>query len=259
MDCNKIQNVMMSLYIDNKLSKKEKSDFEKHIQNCTECSEELEIMKKMLDDVSSLDCDKELPSNYHQNLMSKIEELPKKEQRKNKKTGYKLYSRVAAAFVIVVIFGIIGISNLNLLNNVSQEKSSAPEMAALPERNHIQLDSNKDMGITNIESSESIEESTNGSQYSIMQENTEELIEEDKTLDPNVGIEEKTIASKNTRAKVNNELDNASSQETVNNENIQKEDEKKNYNYIFVIGLFIILSGIAILFNKKIYNSFKNF
>jgi uncharacterized integral membrane protein len=120
MDCTKSQN-LMSLYIDNKLENDEKMIFENHISSCKSCKEELDLLNMIIGNVNELNEEKELPEDFHTNLMVKIDNINKaknhKADRLSKiKNMRKYYTAVAAVFVAVLIFSFIGISNLDKYN-----------------------------------------------------------------------------------------------------------------------------------------------
>ncbi len=100
MECKKCQE-MISLYVDDALTSEEKKQFDAHIAKCSVCQEELEFMQKLLMHVHDLDDEKELPSDFHGNLMDKIDRI----QKTNKVTPMKklnnirrYYSALAAVF-----------------------------------------------------------------------------------------------------------------------------------------------------------------
>lgn len=135
MECKKCQE-MISLYVDDALTSEEKKEFDAHIAECSVCQEELEFMQKLLMHVHDLDDEKELPSDFHGNLMDKIDRI----QKTNKVTPMKklnnirrYYSALAAVFVAVLIFGIIGIANLDKFGNFSMKSEDSVEYSGAPE------------------------------------------------------------------------------------------------------------------------------
>lgn len=116
MDCTKVSSIMSS-YIDDQLSLEEKKMFEEHIANCDSCKEELDFMVNILKDVNDLKDEMELPSDFHENLMVEIDKVKSSRKHTSKITKLnefrKYYTTVAAVFIALLIFGIIGISNLN--------------------------------------------------------------------------------------------------------------------------------------------------
>ncbi|GKX30016.1 hypothetical protein SH1V18_24960 [Vallitalea longa] len=118
MNCDKVLDII-SLYIDEQLSTKEKKAFEEHIASCNKCKEELDFMQNIINDVNDLNEDKELPKDFHKNLMVKIDNTnAAKKKIENKITKLnkfkKYYTAVAAAFVVVVIFGLIRMNNTDM-------------------------------------------------------------------------------------------------------------------------------------------------
>jgi len=71
-NCHKYQE-LMSLYLDNMLSAKEKEEFEKHMESCEECKLELLGLKELMSELNSLP-ELDLPDGFHQRAMAKIKE-----------------------------------------------------------------------------------------------------------------------------------------------------------------------------------------
>ncbi|WP_304942936.1 anti-sigma factor family protein [Vallitalea guaymasensis] len=121
MDCSKVQE-MMSLYIDDQLSKEERKLFEEHIASCEQCKEELDFLQTMINNVNDINEEKELPTDFHKNLMVKIDSTNltdiQAENRINRLNRFtKYYTAVAAVFVIVLVFGFIGKTNINRITD----------------------------------------------------------------------------------------------------------------------------------------------
>lgn len=121
MDCSKVQE-MMSLYIDDELSKEERKLFEEHIANCEQCKEELDFLQTMINNVNDVNEEKELPKDFHGNLLAKIDSINsteiQTENRINRLNRFrKYYTAVAAVFVVVLVFGFIGIANINRMTD----------------------------------------------------------------------------------------------------------------------------------------------
>lgn len=118
MNCDKALD-MISLYIDGQLSAREKKLFEEHIASCSKCKEELEFMQNVINNVNNLDEEKELPKDFHKNLMVKIDSTnTAKKQIDNKIAKLnrfkKYYTAIAAAFAVVVVFGLIKMNNVDM-------------------------------------------------------------------------------------------------------------------------------------------------
>lgn len=132
MECKKCQS-MISLYVDQQLNAEEIKDFEAHIAVCPECKEELEFMQNIMMHVHDLDDERELPSDFHESLMDKIDSIQTKKEATpiNRFTKIrKYYSAFAAAFVAILIFGFIGITNLDNMSKMSkQDETAAPEIS----------------------------------------------------------------------------------------------------------------------------------
>lgn len=73
MNCDRIKELLND-YLDNELTKDERAAFEQHIEKCSECREEVELMQEMLYALHDID-EKELPQGFHQELMDQLDEI----------------------------------------------------------------------------------------------------------------------------------------------------------------------------------------
>lgn len=118
MDCEKAFE-WMSIYLDKQLDKDSSEKLMEHIEHCEHCKKEFELLKSMIERLNNIPL-VELPQGYHEELMKKIQEIPKetviqyptgnKEKRKKKeedkkKWNWKKYSAIAAGFLILVAAG----------------------------------------------------------------------------------------------------------------------------------------------------------
>ncbi|GMQ63381.1 anti-sigma factor family protein [Vallitalea maricola] len=131
MDCSKVQE-MMSLYIDDQLSKEERKLFEEHIASCEQCKEELDFLQTMINNVNDINEEKELPTDFHKNLMVKIDSTNLTERQTENRINSlnrfrKYYTAVAAVFVIVLVFGFVGITNINRITDDELQYESSKE------------------------------------------------------------------------------------------------------------------------------------
>lgn len=96
-------------YIDNELNEEEKLSFEEHIQNCSECSRELEEMKRIVGLCTSLP-QKELPDDFsaelHERLLAVAER--QKSNTVHRAKGFALTRRIAsiAAGVLLIFLAV---------------------------------------------------------------------------------------------------------------------------------------------------------
>lgn len=90
-NCHKYQE-LISLYLDNMLSEKEKEEFEKHMESCEECRLELLGLKALLSELNSLP-ELDLPDGFHQRAMAKLKE------KGAKKPAFSFSFRNFAGFV----------------------------------------------------------------------------------------------------------------------------------------------------------------
>lgn len=73
MNCDRIKELLND-YLDNELTKDERAAFEQHIEKCSDCREEVELMQEMLYALHDID-EKELPQGFHQELMNQLDEI----------------------------------------------------------------------------------------------------------------------------------------------------------------------------------------
>lgn len=114
MKCETISD-LMSAYIDKDLNDIEKTAFEKHIAQCSECREEYELLLEMVLECNRIE-EAELPEGFRQELHEKLT------AEKAKKTGFinkisKSKWKMAAGLVAAVLVVAIGIGSSNLLDN----------------------------------------------------------------------------------------------------------------------------------------------
>ena len=148
MDCEKAFE-WMSIYLDKQLDKDSSEKLMKHIEQCAHCKKEFEMLKSIVEQLNNIPL-VELPQGYHEELMQKIQEIPKetvvqfpvgkKEKEKGKKKWkWKRYSAIAAGFFILVAAGSsislmrMGESNsmsggANMARNQDTAESAPPPM-----------------------------------------------------------------------------------------------------------------------------------
>ncbi len=136
MDCNR-SNELMSLAIDQMLTKEETMAFEAHLESCDTCREDYYLYQSINADLSEIGTEAELPDGFHRTLMKRlgkefvsdeVEESPSKViplwRRINRRT-----MNVAAMFALVVVFALVGVRSLNNVG-VSDESAVMNEMPA---------------------------------------------------------------------------------------------------------------------------------
>jgi len=107
MACNKAQE-WIHLHIDRNLDSSNEALLMAHLEVCDACNKDYEILMSIHQVLHSTD-EVDLPSDFHESLMNKIEKSPKK--RRNILFIKQL--NVAAVIVFVLVFSLIGINNLN--------------------------------------------------------------------------------------------------------------------------------------------------
>ncbi|MBQ4110808.1 MAG: zf-HC2 domain-containing protein [Clostridia bacterium] len=90
----------VNLYLDGLISEKQTEELNKHIKICEKCREEFTVIKNAKKVIDSEE-EKELPANFHKELMTKIAEIKKSDKKIVKFPVFKV-AAVAAAFAITV-------------------------------------------------------------------------------------------------------------------------------------------------------------
>lgn len=131
---------LMSLYIDNELSLQELECFEKHLANCHNCKKDLKDLKQIVILVNNLE-ELELPENYHQQLVSKL--------NSEKNTKFKEFRKYTMASCMLLVFVSLfwfnnNLSESNIDNNIEVDFNRAISSP----QNFVLEESNIDYGIT---------------------------------------------------------------------------------------------------------------
>lgn len=142
----------ISRHFDGDLSQSEENELKKHIESCENCRREFKDMQQIFAELKN-EKQAELPSNFHEELMEKLENqkvVPLKTAKKNK-TNYRKYMAVAASFIALAIVGVSGTKGL-----IKNSTSSANDIARAESADAAALSS--DMGMLTAEagSAESI-------------------------------------------------------------------------------------------------------
>lgn len=109
MNCKETQE-LISAYIDHECSVQEQMLFEKHILTCEECKVEYEMIQSLVNQLGKVE-EVEIPENFHQDLMNKLEMMMPSQKSIWKKINYRS-SVIAAALLILVTLAIFGTSTL---------------------------------------------------------------------------------------------------------------------------------------------------
>lgn len=119
-------NEQMSLSLDNLLSDKEQQALNDHLRDCPQCQEDYALYQSIYDGLGAIE-EVPLPDDFHDNLMSKIHGLsPRAEGASSTAEAVKTpevipfhkrfinrrYGNVAAVFVLVVVFALVGVTTL---------------------------------------------------------------------------------------------------------------------------------------------------
>ena len=138
MDCDYAKK-LISLYIDNEMDEKERSEFEEHISSCEACRNELNAISETVKLLRSIP-QVELPSSFKKELHEKLVKV-KEEENRNRRRGLffirnsylKAVSTIAAgAFVIFALRGLF-FSNFMTKSDISKSTSDSaiPEAAIM--------------------------------------------------------------------------------------------------------------------------------
>ncbi len=111
----------LSLYIDGELEKLEAEEIEKHFESCDDCKKEMLFFKDMINAVGSIE-EKELPQNFHSDMMQKIENEEKR-QYFFKRGVFSKMTTIAAG-VVVIMCVVLGGKQIYFYDDSSVEKSS---------------------------------------------------------------------------------------------------------------------------------------
>lgn len=99
---------LLSAFADGELSNEEVSLVQNHLQQCKECETTLQVLRRMRDEIRSA-AQMELPSNFAQQLLRTI----RQQQQYVAGTALDLFARRLVLAMVVIVFVIVGVGNLN--------------------------------------------------------------------------------------------------------------------------------------------------
>lgn len=118
----------LSAYLDGELSEPDKKAFEEHIRACEACSGELEVMKTIISSCGELE--EELPEGFEASLHKRLEAAKEDaEAQKHKIVRIRMFSQIAAGFVLVIALGLMVRSGL--FNSKTAESTTAQDAAPM--------------------------------------------------------------------------------------------------------------------------------
>ncbi|MDF1618281.1 anti-sigma factor family protein [Petrocella sp. FN5] len=117
MVCIKAQE-WIQLHIDRSLDYSNEALLMAHLKECDVCSKEYEVLMSIHQVLQSTD-EVDLPSDFHETLMKKIEKRPKK----RRSIYFIKQLNIAAVVVFVLVFGLIGINNLNQNKSIHNDEA----------------------------------------------------------------------------------------------------------------------------------------
>jgi len=113
----------MSSYIDKDINEIDRIELEKHLESCSDCMEEYNLLLATVTYCNQLE-EIELPETFHQDLMGKIQELGSNKPKKSFfKRNWNWVAGVAAVFVVAAI----GLSSLPGLPGLNTRAKSIAE------------------------------------------------------------------------------------------------------------------------------------
>ena len=101
MTCNKAQS-MITPFIDNKLSISELEEFLHHVNDCSECMEELRVYYTLLTAMKQLDEDKNLTDNFNTELAQAMQQA----EDKILHVKYTYYRKKAVLFIVIFFLAV---------------------------------------------------------------------------------------------------------------------------------------------------------
>lgn len=123
----------LSAYLDGEMPENERNNLEEHLRECASCSRELEILRAIVTACGELE--EELPDGFDSSLRVRLEEARKEIlAERDKKVKVKLFSQIAAGFLIVITLGVavrFGFFSDKSMPEQNTESEMAP-MAAGP-------------------------------------------------------------------------------------------------------------------------------
>lgn len=138
MDCAKVQE-LLSEYIDDMLDDDMKNEIEHHMIICNKCTQELELLRYMIN--NCCENEEDLPCDFNQELHKRLlEENHRK--AKGRTLSFRKYGIFAAAlFILVISFNII--SGAGLLDISSSKKAGSMSRSQVASDSSIGIESNK--------------------------------------------------------------------------------------------------------------------
>ena len=219
---------LMNMFIDGEISENEKIELLEHIEKCENCKKEFEELQETVKELRETPLE-ELPKNYHNELMQKLEnEINPKviPMRKNKKykTVYKFIG-FAAVFALFIVGG----TKAGLLNMKDGKYENMP--SSVLENEDVNINENTEQNSTDLVLKDNDEKSSKNIEENDVEEKSNEPIDEtsEETVTPNnenITPKEKSSDVKNNDT--NGIIDNTNSSNTdknssENNENVSPE------------------------------------
>lgn len=130
-DCKNVLN-LIPLYIDNMLSDQETDMIYRHLDSCESCKKEFEIMNSLMGKTKNLP-QVDVPTDFHKNLMTKVEPLARAKKAKRYLALRRLGTGVAVAAVIAL--SVVAFNNLSTPQNSTDPDryiKSSPDVSENP-------------------------------------------------------------------------------------------------------------------------------
>ena len=166
---------LMNMFIDGEISENEKIELLEHIEKCENCKKEFEELQETVKELRETPLE-ELPKNYHNELMQKLEnEINPKviPMRKNKKykTVYKFIG-FAAVFALFIVGG----TKAGLLNMKDGKYENMP--SSVLENEDVNINENTEQNSTALVLKDNDEKSQKNIEENDVEEKSNEPIDE---------------------------------------------------------------------------------
>lgn len=218
---------LMNMFIDGEISENEKIELLEHIEKCENCKKEFEELQETVKELRETPLE-ELPKNYHNELMQKLEnEINPKviPIRKNKKykTVYKFIG-FAAVFALFIVGG----TKAGLLNmkdgKYENMPSSVLENEDVKSEKTEKIAENTEQNSTDLVLKDNDEKSSENIEQNDVEEKANEPI--DETSKEIVTPSNENIIPKQK----NSDIKNNDTNEIINNENNSNIDKNSSEN-----------------------------
>lgn len=135
MDCELVRSLMSS-YIDRDINEIDKNELEEHLKTCKECATEYRLLLSTVQYCNNME-EIELPENFHQDIMVKLQELGSDKTKKRFfNRNWSKIAGIAAVFIVVIIgvSSLLGLPGFNISDKTAKDDvrgyGAAPQFTA---------------------------------------------------------------------------------------------------------------------------------